>query len=632
MHDLARPRSQKLGDFCGEFYLVVRPLRIRLRAMRIQILVVLLMTALLTACRTSSPDSVPAPARAPDANLAKLLAEYHEERLKLYPMDATMAGDHRYDDLLPNNLTESFRAAEAAFYRKYLAALEQVDRSGLADEDRMSCDVLRWECETKLEQLRFPTHLLPVNQFSSLHLDIGQWAGGTSAQPFKTVRDYENWLQRLDAFTRWCHTAITNMQTGMKEGYVLPKALTEKIIPQMTAMAKSPAEEHPFYAPIKQMPAGFADSDRKRLSGSYSATIRDKLIPAFRALEVFLNHEYLPACRETSGISAIPNGREFYNLQIKTYTTTTLNADEVFDLGQREVTRLLAEMDKVRQTVGFNGDLKAFFGHVRTRKELMPFTDAQQVLDNFHAIHRKMQPKLTRLFSLKPRTPFEVRRTEAFREKTASAEWLYGSLDGTRPGIFYVPIPDVREYNVFRDESLFLHEAIPGHHYQFSLQRENEHLPLFRRILEYSAFGEGWALYCESLGKELGLYDDPYQYFGMLSAKMHRAIRLVVDTGMHAKGWTREQAIQYSLDNEAMSEAGVVAEVERYMAWPGQALSYKIGQLKIRELRARAEKTLGARFDIREFHTRILESGCVPLKVLEQKIDRWIEARSKAMR
>jgi len=214
MHDLARPRSQKLGDFCGEFYLVVRPLRIRLRAMRIQILVVLLMTALLTACRTSSPDSVPAPARAPDANLAKLLAEYHEERLKLYPMDATMAGDHRYDDLLPNNLTESFRAAEAAFYRKYLAALEQVDRSGLADEDRMSCDVLRWECETKLEQLRFPTHLLPVNQFSSLHLDIGQWAGGTSAQPFKTVRDYENWLQRLDAFTRWCHTAITNMQTG----------------------------------------------------------------------------------------------------------------------------------------------------------------------------------------------------------------------------------------------------------------------------------------------------------------------------------------------------------------------------------------------------------------------------------
>ena len=600
--------------------------------MHIQIFIpVMLSLALLTACQTAPQPSDPVTGKAvPAASISQLLADYHEERLKLYPMDATMAGDHRYDALLPNNLTESFRASEAAFCRKYLAALERVDRPGLTDEDRMSCDTLRWECELKLQQLRFPTHLLPINQFSSLHLDIGQWAGGTSAQPFKTVRDYENWLQRLDAFTRWCLTAITNMQTGMKQGYVLPKALTVKIIPQMTALAKSPAEEHPFYAPIKQMPAGFAESDRRRLSDSYSAMIRDKVIPAFRALEVFLTQEYLPACRETSGISAIPNGREFYNLQIKTYTTTTLNADEVFDLGQREVTRLLAEMDKVRQTVGFNGDLKAFFGHVRTRKELMPFTDPQQVLDNFHAIHRKMQPKLTRLFSLKPRTPFEVRRTEAFREKTASAEWLYGSLDGTRPGIFYVPIPDVREYNGFRDESLFLHEAIPGHHYQFSLQRENEHLPMFRRILEYSAFGEGWALYCESLGKELGLYDDPYQYFGMLSAEMHRAIRLVVDIGMHAKGWTREQAIQYSLDNEAMSEAGVVAEIERYMAWPGQALSYKVGQLKIRELRARAEKTLGARFDIREFHTRILESGCVPLKVLEQKIDRWIEARSKA--
>jgi uncharacterized protein (DUF885 family) len=224
----------------------------------------------------------------------------------------------------------------------------------------------------------------------------------------------------------------------------------------------------------------------------------------------------------------------------------------------------------------------------------------------------------------------EIRRTEAFREASASAEWTYGSLDGTRPGIFYVPIPNVKEYNVNRDESLFLHEAIPGHHYQFSLQRENERLPMFRRVIEYSAFGEGWALYCESLGKELGLYDDPYQYLGMLSLEMHRAIRLVVDTGIHAKGWTREQAIQYSLDHEAMSEPGIVAEIERYMAWPGQALSYKIGQLKIRELRARAEKTLGARFDIREFHTRVLESGCLPLNLLEQRIDHWIEERLKA--
>jgi uncharacterized protein (DUF885 family) len=307
-----------------------------------------------------------------------------------------------------------------------------------------------------------------------------------------------------------------------------------------------------------------------------------------------------------------------------------MSADEIHQLGLREVARLLGEMNKVRERVGFHGDMKAFFEHVRTRKELMPFTDPQQVIDNFHAIHRKMQPSVARLFSLTPRTPFEIRRTEAFREKTASAEWSYGSLDGTRPGIFYIPIPNVREHNVARDEALFLHEAIPGHHYQFSLQRENDRLPMFRRVIEYSAFGEGWALYCESLGRELGLYEDPYQYFGMLGMEMHRAIRLVVDTGMHAKGWTRERAIQYSLDHEATSEEDIVAEIERYMAWPGQALSYKIGQLKIRELRARAEKALGQGFDVRDFHTRVLESGCMPLKLLERKIDRWIEARTRA--
>ena len=594
-----------------------------------KLLLVIASLALLTACRTTNEGQETSPPRAGHkAKLATLFAEYHEERLKLYPMDATQAGDHRYDDLLPNNLTESFRASETAFYRKYQAALERMDR--FSAEDQMSCDILKWECELRLQQLRFPTHLWPINQFWSLHLDIGQWAGGTSAQPFKTVRDYENWLRRLEAFTQWCQTAVGQMRQGMKQGYVLPKALTQKVIPQMAALAKAPVEEHLFYAPIKLMPAGFPDADRTRLSSAYAAMVREKIIPAFRKLELFLRQEYLPASRASSGISGIPGGREYYDLQIKSFTTTDLTADQIFELGQREVSRLLGEMEKVREAVAFKGDLKAFFQHVRRRKELMPFTEPQQVIDNFHAIHRKMQPSLTRLFSVSPRTPFEIRRTEAFREASASAEWMYGSLDATRPGIFYIPIPKAAEHNVSGDESLFLHEAIPGHHYQFSLQRENERLPMFRRVLDYSAFGEGWALYCESLGKELGLYEDPYQYFGMLTAEMHRAIRLVVDTGLHAKSWTREQAIQYSLDHEASSEADIVSEIERYMAIPGQALSYKVGQLKIRELRARAEQILGPRFDIREFHSRVLESGCVPLKILEQKIDRWMESRLKA--
>jgi uncharacterized protein (DUF885 family) len=508
--------------------------------------------------------------------------------------------------------------------------VRRLDRKRLSVEDQLSCGILQWECETQLDRLRFPMHLMPINQFSSLHLDIGQWAGGTSAQPFKTVRDYENWLKRLDAFSTWCHMAIEKMREGIRRGYVLPKALTEKTIPQMAAMSKGPVHDHLYYAPIRQMPASFSSTDRSRLAAEYEAMVERKIIPAFAQLEKFLKDEYLPASRSSSGIAAIPRGAEYYRSQIKILTTTDMTAEEIHALGQREVARLLGEMEKVPAAAGFQGDLKAFFQYVRTRKELMPFTDPQQVIDNFQAIRRKMQPSLPRLFSLTPKTPLEIRRTEAFREASASAEWNYGSLDGTRPGIFYVPIPNVKTYNASRDESLFLHEAIPGHHYQFSLQRENDRLPMFRRVIDYSAFGEGWALYCESLGKELGLYDDPYQYFGMLSAEMHRAIRLVVDTGMHAKAWTREQAIQYSLDHEAMSEAGIVAEIERYMAWPGQALSYKIGQLKIRELRGRAEKALGPRFDIREFHTRMLESGCMPLKLLEQKIDRWIEDRRQA--
>jgi len=303
-----------------------------------------------------------------------------------------------------------------------------------------------------------------------------------------------------------------------------------------------------------------------------------------------------------------------------------MSADTIFNLGQSEVKRIRGEMENVMRELDYKGDLQAFFDALRTDPKLMPFTEPEQVLEHFRAIHAKMKPHISQLFDKTPKTAFEIRRTEAFREASASAEYMQGSADGSRPGIFYVPIPDVKKYNVLSDEDLFLHEAIPGHHYQFSLQQENESLPEFRRTLWYSAYGEGWALYSESLGKELGLYTDPYQYFGMLSADMHRAIRLVVDVGIHVKGWTREEAIAYCLKNEPESEAGIIAEIERYMAIPGQALSYKIGQLKILELRSRAEAALDQDFDIREFHNQVLESGCLPLKLLEDKIDNWIAA------
>ncbi|UOB16934.1 DUF885 domain-containing protein [Abyssalbus ytuae] len=556
--------------------------------------------------------------------ISEVFKSYYEDGLKLNPLSATFAGDNRYNDILPNYISQEYLSKAKDYYSNYKTTILKYNKDSLSDNDKMSYEVLLWDCNINLEGFKYPTHLIPINQFSSLPQTIGQLAGGSSAQPFKTVKDYNNWLGRLNAFAIICDTAIANMKKGIEKGYVLPKSLTVKVIPQIESFSKGPAENHLFYTPVKNFPEAFTEEEKDSLTKTYTHIISEKIIPAYKKLETFFKEEYLPASRETSGISAFPDGKQFYAHQIKTYTTTTMTADEIHNLGLSEVTRLEAEMEKIKEQVGYKGDLKSFFEYVRNKKELMPFDDPQQVIDNFNAIHAKMKPNLEKLFDLVPKTGFEVRRTEAFREASASAEYNPGSLDGTRPGIFYVPIPDVKSYNIYADEDLFLHEAIPGHHYQISLQQENKDLPDFRKILWYSAYGEGWALYSESLGKELGLYQDPYQYFGMLSAEMHRAIRLVVDTGIHTKGWTREQAIQYSLDHEAEPEASIIAEIERYMSWPGQALSYKVGQLKIIELRNKAEKELGNKFDIKQFHNRILESGCIPLKLLEDKINRWI--------
>ncbi len=392
-------------------------------------------------------------------------------------------------------------------------------------------------------------------------------------------------------------------------------------------MANEQLDEHLFYAPVKQFPKSFSVEDKERLTAAYSKMLEERLIPTFASLYSYVSSAYLKAGRTSSGIDAIPNGQQYYEFSIKKYTTTNLSAKKIHQLGLDEVARILSEMEKVKEAVGFEGDMISFFDHVRQNKKLMPFSTPEQVIENFNKIHDKMKPKLKELFLEAPKTKFIVKRTETFREASASAEYNLGSLKDNRPGIFYVPIPDAKAYNTYSDESLFLHEAIPGHHYQIALTQENDSLPNFRKILWYSAYGEGWALYAESLGKELGLYTDPYQYFGTLGAEMHRAVRLVVDTGLHTMGWTREQAIQYSLEHEAESKAGITSEIERYMANPGQALSYKIGQLKIMELRTRAEEALGDEFDIKEFHQKVLQTGCIPLAILEEQIDQWIQSK-----
>ncbi len=555
-----------------------------------------------------------------------LLDEYYEEGLKLNPLNATMAGDDRYNDKFPDVLSDSYKQELKAYYTNYKNEIAKYDDADLTESEQMSKAILEWDCDINLEMLTYKKDLMPIDQMWSPHLMIGQLASGASAQPFNSSTDYRNWQKRVDEYLVWLQSAENNMRKGIEEGYVLPKSLIKKVVPQMEALANPDVESHLFYTPVANFPKGVSPEEQEIIRTDYKKMIEGKVIPAYARMRDFMKGEYMDAGRETSGYADLPNGSEYYDFAIKYYTTTTMSADEIHELGLSEVERIRGEMEKIKEQVGFKGDLKAFFDYVRNSKDLMPFDKPEQVIANFNKIHETMKPKINELFSLQPKTDFEVRRTEAFRENSASAEYNPGSLDGTRPGIFYTPIPDVKTYNIYSDESLFLHEAIPGHHFQISLTQESETLPEFRKTLWYSAYGEGWALYSESLGKELGLYTDPYQYFGTLGAEMHRAVRLVVDTGIHTKGWSREKAIQYCLENEAESEAGITSEIERYMAMPGQALSYKIGQLKIRELRTKAEEKMGENFDIREYHKQVLETGCVPLTILENKIDRWIAA------
>jgi len=554
-----------------------------------------------------------------------LTENYFKEKNELNPLDATLNGFNDYNDQLTLEMTDGYRKKQGEFFDKYEKELSGIDLKSLSAEEKISYEIIKWETSVGKDLLKQESNLMPIHQFWGTHLTMSQFASESSAQPFKTEKDYRNFLKRMDTYGVWLDSAMVYMKKGIQKGMVLPKALTEKVIPQFEEQITPKVEDNLFYSAIKTMPDTFSAEVKSSLTKEYTTAINEKLMPRYKKMAAFLKTEYLPASRTTSGIGNLPKGNDLYAVYVKQWTTTDLKPAEIHELGLKEVARLKAEMEKVKEQVGFKGTIVEFFDHVRNRKELMPFKKPEEVIANFEAVYKRIKPNVDKLFSLQPKTAFEIRRTEAFREKTASAEYVQGTADGTRPGIFYVPIPDVSKYNYYGDEDLFLHEAIPGHHFQISLQQENKELPDFRRFNWFGAYGEGWALYTESLGKELGLYNDPYQYFGMLGNEMHRAIRLVVDTGLHSKGWTREQAIKYSLENEAESEASITTEVERYMAIPGQALSYKIGQLKIMELRKKAQEQMKDKFDIRVFHQKVLESGVMPLALLEKKINEWIE-------
>ena len=559
--------------------------------------------------------------------LNAMYEQYWEELLKLNPLQATFQGDARYNDQLPNTMSAQYRQQMHEFNTRWLKQVKDVGSDGLTGQELLSYDIFVRDREDSLEAEKFPTWQQPINQFYNFAATFVQLGSGTGAQPFKTVKDYDNWLKRAAQAPVLFDQAIANSREGVNDGVVQPRALMVKVIPQLDALIKDKAEDTLFWGPVKNFPADFSDADKKRLTAQYRKLIETQLMPAYRELRTFVAEEYLPKTRATSGLDALPNGAAWYAFNARNSTTTDLTPAQIHQIGLDEVQRIHGQIEGVMKQVGFKGSMQDFFKFMQNDPRFT-FADEAALLAYYRGLEDKINQKIPEQFSLIPKAAFEIRPVEPFRAQSAAGgSYMRPSQDGSRPGVFYVNTYDLPTRKTWDAEDLYLHEAIPGHHFQLALQQELTGLPKFRRFGSEIAFSEGWGLYAESLGKDVGVYADPYSYFGYLQNELWRAIRLVVDTGLHSKGWTREQVIKYMLDNSAESETQSTAEAERYMAIPGQALAYKMGELKIKQVRAKAEKALGDKFDVREFHAEVLKDGSVPLEILEGKIDRWIEAK-----
>jgi len=561
------------------------------------------------------------------AELSALVEEYFERQLELNPLSATAIGDERFNDRMANNIGPEYRERSTALNREYLERVLALDPELLKGQDRLTYETFRYSREMELEEATYPSHLQPMNQFYSIGNSFAQLGSGTSIHPFKTVEHYDDFLGRVDDFVVIMDQAISNMKEGIEQGTVQPRILMERVLPQLQAQMTDNPEESLFYKPIREMPEEFSEANRERLAAAYRTAISEKIVPAYERMHNFIGDEYLAAARDSVGMVGLPGGEEWYAFLVRQRTTTDLSPQEIHQIGLDEVARIHGEMQGVMDEVGFEGDLEEFFEYLNTDDPFY-YDEPEQLIQGYRDMSDRIESLTPKLFSVFPQTDFEVRAVEPFREKSASGgQYRRGTPDGSRPGVFFANTYDIKARPKWAMESLFLHEAIPGHHFQISIQQEIEGLPRFRRFGGYTAFTEGWGLYAESLGKELGVYTDPYQHFGALNAELWRAIRLVVDTGLHYKGWSRQEVLDYMYANSAVKEARAVSEAERYMAIPGQALAYKIGQLKIRELRSRAEEALGDQFDVRAFHTEVLTDGSLPLNMLDAKIDRWIEAQ-----
>jgi uncharacterized protein (DUF885 family) len=581
--------------------------------------------AILTACGGRDADDAAIPTSTEGAEeLSALVEEYFDRTLEMNPLFATSIGDDRFDDRLANTISPEFLQQSEAMDREFLERVLAIDPEQLGEQDRLTYDTFRWSREMDVAGYEFPGYLQPINQFYSMPNTFVQLGSGSSVHPFKTVKNYEDFLSRIDDFVVIVDQSIENMKIGMEQGVVQPTILMEKVLPQLESQITDDIESSNFYTPVKDMPEDFSDEDRARLTVAYRDAIANKVIPAYQRLDNFIGDDYLSATRESVGISELPDGEAWYAWLVRLRTTTELTPAEIHQIGLDEVARIHGEMLGVMEEVGFEGDLQDFFDFLNTDDRFY-FDEPEQLIQGYRDMEARVRSLTPALFDVTPNTGFEVRAVEPFRERSASGgSYRRGTPDGTRPGVFFANTYDIKARPKWAMESLFLHEAIPGHYFQIEVQQELEGVPRFRRFGGYTAFSEGWGLYAESLGKELGMYTDPYQYFGALNAELWRAIRLVVDTGLHSKGWSRQDVLDFMYANSASKPARAVSEAERYMAIPGQALAYKIGQLKIRELRTRAEEMLGENFNVVDFHTLVLSQGAMPLTLLEQRVDRWI--------
>jgi uncharacterized protein (DUF885 family) len=570
----------------------------------------------------AAPQTSAAPAH---KALLALADQYYDAAARFEPIGATENGDNRFDDQLGMSIAPAKRAAQFKLYRQFAARLNGIKREQLDTGDRINYDILGYELKGLIAMERFPEHLLPVNQMDSVPVTLANYAGGEASQPIGSVKEYDAYLSRVRQLPAWIDQAIANMRVGIKQGVTQPKAIMISGLPAFQKLVSATPEANIFYTPVTKLPASFSDADKQRLTAAYRKTVGDKVMPALARLATFLEKEYIPACRTSTGLGALPDGAAWYQARVANSTTTSLKPDEIHAIGLKEVARIQAQFEVLGPKLGYTGPAAGLPLWVAAQPKFYPFKTEEEVQAVYHKLNDVLDTKLPLMFTLLPKAKLDLRLEPELSRATASDHYTAPAGDGSRPGVFWSVVNDPAKYGSTGMTTLFLHEGKPGHHFHIALMQELN-LPNFRKFGGNNAFTEGWALYSETLGKEMGLFDDPAQYFGHLNDELLRATRLVVDTGMHAQGWTREQSIKYMSDTLGY-DVVAKSETERYMAWPGQALGYKIGSLKIVELRDRAAKSLGDKFSLPKFHAVVLGDGTLPLALLEEKVDRWIAAQ-----